>query len=295
MSKKKKKRGIVGTPYVKGVINGNTGAPPVSDACPGSLKRYDGELVHKACVNESVKHCSRLPGVKLRPKTSLPDETTTTDSSNDIVDMTLLNESHYNALRAHQNYIFESRRPAISHTVRFRMEKVGNKGFGTSVRYHCSGCRFTSANYKLYHTTLTGACVTNLQAGIALSKVSIKASDAFFMFSSLNLTGPAPSTLQRHFTQSCAVAGDVLEDSLADNRAVVRDYLGIVGRVDDPDCPSASVSLDGQFNRPVYHSYDGKSTSVSEPVIENETDMNLLISHSVISKLDGSYPQDKVR
>ena len=90
------------------------------------------------------------------------------------------------------------------------------------------------------------------------------------------------------------MADDLLEDSLSQNRAVVRDYLNIVGRSDNPDCPSASVSLDGQFNKPVYHGYDGKATSVSEPVIENETDLNLLVSHAVVSKWDGSYSQEKV-
>ena len=62
----------------------------------------------------------------------------------------------------------------------------------------------------------------------------------------------------------------------------------------DPDCPSIAVSFDGQYNRPVYHGFDGKATSVSEPVVEQETDLNLLVSYSVVSKKDGSYPVEKV-
>ena len=113
-------------------------------------------------------------------------------------------------------------------------------------------------------------------------------------FLSLNLNAPVEKTLQKHFTKACSVASAVLEESLSQNRSVVRDYLQVVGRSDDPDCPSASVSLDGQFNRPIYHGYDGKSTSVSEPVIENETNLNLLVSHAVVSKLDGTYEKEKV-
>merc|ERR1712035_25576 len=40
--------------------------------------------------------------------------------------------------------------------------------------------------------------------------------------------------------------------------------------------------------------YDGQSSSVSEPVIEAETGLNLLISHAVASKFDGSYNKDAV-
>ena len=62
----------------------------------------------------------------------------------------------------------------------------------------------------------------------------------------------------------------------------------------DQNCPSIAVSFDGQYNRPVYHGYDGKATSVSEPVLEQETDLNLLVAYSVVSKKDGSYEQEKV-
>ena len=81
---------------------------------------------------------------------------------------------------------------------------------------------------------------------------------------------------------------------MSSNRGTVHDYLRIVGRIDDEACPSASVSLDGQYNRPVFHGWDGKSTTVSEPVMENETGLNLLVSHAVKSKLDGTYDANKV-
>ena len=136
--------------------------------------------------------------------------------------------------------------------------------------------------------------MTNVAAGVALSKVAIKPSDATFFLASLNVNGPSRQTLQKYFSQSCTVAEEVLEEAVSSNRSTVYDYLRVVGRIDDAACPSASVSLDGQFNRPVYHGYDGKSTTVSEPVLENETGLNLLVSHAVTSKLDGTYDANKV-
>ena len=266
------------------------------DAQPGPKKRYPAHLLRQACTNEGIRHPSLLPGVSLRPKSSAPDPqpATTTDSSNDIVDLQLLAVAQSDSSKDHHSYVLSRRRPSTRHVPALKMEKVANRGFGVTVCFRCTGCQFRSSDYKLYHTTDSGACVTNLQAGIALTKVPMKAQDAAFFMASLNVNGPALKTMQRHFSDSCSVAPDVLEDSLADNRGEVRDYVTIVGRNDNPDCPSGKVAIDGQFNRPVYHSYDGKSTSVSEPVIEQETGLNKLVGHAVISKLDGSYEKDKV-
>ena len=126
-------------------------------------------------------------------------------------------------------------------------------------------------------------------------------------------------TLQRHFTNANKVSQSVLEESLTENRGFVQDYVGALSsepvsklsastsavagsttaasapaRPSDENCPSIAVSFDGQYNRPVYHGFDGKATSVSEPVVEQETDMNLLVAYSVVSKKDGSYGQEKV-
>lgn len=260
-------------------------------------KRHDFDLVTQACVNESVKHPSSLPGVSLRPSVTSPPSPDVVDSSNDIVDLSLLNEAHSTALRLHSDYVSNRRRRrATKHRVSLVMKKTSNLGFGVSVCYRCTQCKFVSPISKLYATSTNNGCVTNQQAGIALSKVSIKASDASYLFATLNLNAPSTKTLERQFTSSCSISDAVLEESLAENRGKVTDYMRIVGRHDEnDDCPAVSVSLDGQYNRPVYHSYDGKSTSCSEPVIENETDLNLLVSHAVISKHDGTYEKSKVK
>ena len=258
-------------------------------------KRYDTDIVNQALSNEQKNHATDLQGVRLRPCPSAPHAITTTDEGvNDIVDLSRLRQSQSDALRLHRDYVNGKRRPPTKHLISLTMNKVHNRGFGVSVHYTCKQCKFVSPIFKLYATTTTGGCATNVQAAVALSKVPIKSSDAAFLFSSLNLNAPVEKTLQKHFTKACSVASAVLEESLSQNRSVVRDYLQVVGRSDDPDCPSASVSLDGQFNRPIYHGYDGKSTSVSEPVIENETNLNLLVSHAVVSKLDGTYEKEKV-
>ena len=297
MCKKKRRRGGEGkgwfTKNSDTRIN-NTGRPSVSSEI-NHRKRFDSEIVDRALKNEQKQNITDLDGVRLRPCLSSPNTITPTeDGSNDIIDLGRLQQAQNESMRLHQHYVNSQRRPPTKHIVSLSMNKHLNRGFGVSVHFTCKQCQFSSPLFKLYATTSTGGCATNVQAGIALSKVPIKASDAVFLFSSLNLNAPVRQTLQKHFTQACSVASDVLEDSLSDNRGTVRDYLDIVGRSDNSDCPSASVSLDGQFNRPVYHGWDGKSTSVSEPVIENETELNLLVSHAVVSKLDGSYSLDKV-
>ena len=88
---------------------------------------------------------------------------------------------------------------------------------------------------------------------------------------------------------------DVLESALSHNRGVVRDYVEIQnGPAATDPVPAIAVAFDGQYDKPLYHGYDGRSSSVSEPVVEVETGMNLLVSHAVVSKLDGSYDKNKV-
>ena len=273
----------------------NSGSQSTTPVVKGSRKRFSWQLLRQARDNEGVKSIFQLPGVRLRPKVSPPtDVGPDSDQSNDIVDLQLLNAAHADSLKQHQAYILSRRRPATRHTVSLSMKKRQNVGFGVTVSFKCSQCQFHSPTYKLYHETAAGGCVTNAAAGAALTKVAVKASDASFFMASLNVNGPCEKTYQRYVNDSCAVADDLLEDAVADNREITTDYLHVVGRVDDPNCPGSSVSVDGQYNRPIYHGYDGKSSSVSEPALENETGLNLLVAHAVKSKWDGSYPVDKV-
>ena len=298
MSKKKRKSGGLGKPFVKG-------DPRICETWVGlqpseieKKKRFGWTLVKKALGNESLTSVTDLPGVSLRPKPDVSSSLKIVNSSNDIVDLDLLNTAQAEANKQHHKYVLEvrrpSERPSTLHVPSLKAQKQRNLGFGVSVYYKCSGCRFTSTTFPLYHSTQTGGCETNSQAGAALSKVAIKSSDASFLFASLNLNAPSEVTLQKYFSASCSDAEGMLDDCLAENRGTVSDYMHLVGRVDDPNCPSISVSMDGQFNRPVYHGHDGRSTTLSEPVLENETQMNLMVSHAVVSKLDGSYPVDKV-
>ena len=303
MPKVRRKGGGVGRPFQLGVDKRrhSSGRPSVlqeDEIC--RKKRWDMEFIQQALQNEGLKCARDLPGLSLRPlrKADVAADKDSTDSSNDVIDLDLLNGAHSDALNQHRDHVLRPcRRPPTRHDVKLRVEKVANMGFGVSVRFACHGrgCRFKSTVKKLYISTPSGGCVTNAQAGLALSKIFIKSSEALFLFSSLNLNAPSQTTLQKHLSQSCTSSQKVLDESLSTNRAQVHDYLNLVSRFDDPSCPSVSVQLDGQYNRPIYHGFDGRSTSVSEPVVENETKMNLLISHAVVSKLDGSYDQDKVR
>ena len=137
--------------------------------------------------------------------------------------------------------------------------------------------------------------MTNLQAGIAFSKSALKPSDAHFFLSSLNINGPCRQTLQTQFTQANKESAALLESALSENRGIVRDFLSIEKGSSLEAVPAIPVAFDGQYDRPLYHGYDGHSSSVSEPVLEAHTGLNLLVSHSVVSKLDGSYDVEKVR
>ena len=296
MARKRRKSGGLGKPFAKADTRISSGNPSTLTKPRGSLKRFDRDLMQKACENEGKRHFSQLPGVVLRPACTQSEVTPTTKSTNDVVDLELLTNARHSAAKDHANYVTNrARRPSITHSPSLVMEKVSNQGFGVTVRFRCKGCRFISQNYKLFLTTPTGTCLTNLQAGIALSKVSIKAQDAAFLFDTLNVNGPTAKTYQHHFTASCAVAPEVLEESLVENRGDVTDYMIAVGRANGVDCPDPSIQLDGEFDKRVYRTYDGKASTVSEPVIENETGLAKLVAHAVVSKLDGSYPKDKVR
>ena len=293
---KKKVRNVRGRQFTLSVDSrrNTSGSPSILQPHEvTAIKRFNKKLVQTALENENIRHVTKLPGIKLRPKSESQESLQVYDSSNDIIDLALLNESQSKALREHQTYAQKQRRPGLRHPIVLRSRKIRNLGFGVSIEFVCSGCRFVSSPYKLYTSTATGGCSTNVQVGAALSKVPIKASDAAFLFSSLNVNGPSEITIQKHFTAACSSSSQVLEASLSENRETVHDYVAIVGRKDGL-VPSVSVALDGQFNRPVYHGYDGRSTSVSEPVIENETGLNLLVSHAVVSKLDNTYAHDKV-
>ena len=128
---------------------------------------------------------------------------------------------------------------------------------------------------------------------MAFSKSAIKPSDAEFLFAALNVNAPSRQTLQKHFSSVNQASSQVLESALVENRGLVRDYVAIRDGTCDA-VPAVAVAFDGQYDRPIYHNYDGKSSSVSEPVLEAETGFNLLVSHAVLSKLDGSYDKEKV-
>lgn len=273
------------------------GAPSVlSKTDYGCYKRYNTDLVSKVQENTG-KSLVNLAGVRLRP--SLPDpghEYGGIDSqlsSNDIVDFQKLEQAQAESQTQHTAYVLKKQRPSTRHVPRLKLVKRQNQGFGVTVYYRCTQCKFQSSDYKLYETTASGGCLTNLQASVGLCKTAIKSSDASFLFSTLNLNGPSRKTLQNNFSKVNEAASQVLESALVKNRGVVKDYIAIQSSAIDP-VPAVAVAFDGQYDVPLYHGYDGKSNSVSEPVLEAETGMNLMISHAVVSKLDGSYEKDKV-
>ena len=285
-----RKKRIPGCPFIKNDERRCSGSPLVlKGADIPTYKRHSKVLVVQVVENT---HPSSLKGVKLRPSNMVTKSyEKDTENSNDIVDLFKLNQSWAIALNQHRQFAHKKR--STKHTPNLKLKKVHNQGFGVQARYHCTGCTFTSNLFKLYDTTQNGACLTNVQAAMAFSKSAIKPSDAEFLFAALNVNAPSRQTLQRHFSSVNQASSQVLESALVENRGLVRDYVAIR----DGSCdavPAVAVALDGQYDKPIYHNYDGKSSSVSEPVLEAETGLNLLVSHAVVSKLDGSYDKEKV-
>ena len=285
-----RKKRVYGSPFTKNDERRCSGSPLVlKGADIPTYKRYSKMLVVQVVENT---HPSSLKGVKLRPSSMVinPYEKDT-ENSNDIIDLFKLNQSWAISLNQHRQFALKKR--STKHTPNLQLEKVHNQGFGVQARYHCTGCTFTSNLFKLYDTTQKGACLTNVQAAMAFSKSAIKPSDAEFLFAALNVNAPSRQTLQKHFSSVNQASSQVLESALVENRGLVRDYVAIRDGTCDA-VPAVAVAFDGQYDRPIYHNYDGKSSSVSEPVLEAETGLNLLVSHAVLSKLDGSYDKEKV-
>ena len=289
----RKKRSNGGKPfYGNSDPRRSSGQPTVICENAPVYKRYDQKLVSQVCKNSEIAF-DKLPGVHLRPLTTTTTKTISdNDSTNDVIDLEKLDQAHKLSMKLHRQYSVSKR--SLKHIPNLKIKKIRNQGFGVHALYICTACRFSSTPFALFQTTATGACVTNVAAGVAFSKTTVKPSDAEFLFSTLNINGPCRSTFQKHFTQVNTVAQQVVEQEMSHNRGVLRDYVAIRdGKVEDR--PGVGVTGDGQYDERSYHGYDGTSKSVSEPILEVETGMDLLVSHAVVSKLDGSYEKDKVR
>ena len=291
-----KKKKVPGTPFVKSLDSrrNSNGRPSVTLDCVNlKYKRFDKELVDLVQNNTNLP-LVKLDGVRLRPKLQSDNVGYEHDDngSNDVIDLKKLSESQQSALKEHKH--FAVLRKSTKHVPNLRLLKIRNQGFGVCAYYTCSGCKFKSSTFKLFECTASGACVTNIQAGVAFSKSALKPSDAHFFLSTLNINGPSPDTLQAHFTRANKESASLLDTALSANRGIVRDCLSIEKGSSSDLVPAIPVAFDGQYDRPLYHGYDGHSSSVSEPVLEAQTGLNLLVSHAVVSKLDGSYEAEKV-
>ena len=288
-----RKKRTFGVPFSPGFsASRNIGSPDVTLDTQTGYKRYEKSLVALVQENKELT-LNQLVGVRLRPiiKTWDDEYKAFNDKSNDIVDLQKLQEAHGLALKSHKAYAQINR--CTKHFPSLQLKKKQNKGFGVSIVYNCSQCKFVSEPSKLYDCDSSGACLTNVQAGIALSKTALKPTDAHFLFATLNVNGPSTATLQDQFNKANQASSTILDSALSKNRGIVRDYVAIEKGTTDP-VPAVAVAFDGQYDKPLYHGYDGHSSSVSEPVLEAETGLNLLVSHAVISKLDGSYEMNKV-
>ena len=132
-------------------------------------KRYSKTVCETALKNSHFKTYSQLPGVNLRPMDLENDAFHATEqSSNDIIDLNLQQNSYKQAHAAHKKYCLQ--RKSTKHIPTLVMKKVSNQGFGVTVQYSCQNCGFSSEKYNLFATTTSGACVTNVQSGVAFSK-----------------------------------------------------------------------------------------------------------------------------
>ena len=289
----KKKRKNVGRPFFGAADprNSNSGSPAVELEFPTIYKRYDPTLVQH--VQEHSNN-QQLPGLNLRPAPTVSrDYEETTERCNDVVDLQKLDLFHAHCMKEHRLYATSKR--STRHIPNLKLNKHSQQGFGVRAVYQCTRCTFVSKPCKLFDTTSSGACVTNVQASVAFSKSTIKPSDAEFFISTLNINGPSQKTFQKHFTAVNQESSQILESAMADNRGVVHDYVALEVGPKKTSCPGIPVELDGQYDVQSHHGHDGQSSSVSEPVLEAKTGLDLLVSHAVISKFDGTYEKDKVR
>lgn len=287
-----RKKRVIGKPFASNSdTRRNPGRPTVKCENAPVYKRYDQKLVQQVSKNSEIAF-DKLPGVHLRPLTTTSPETVyDNDSTNDVIDLQKLDQAHKHSMKLHKQYSVTKR--SLKHIPNLKIKKIRNQGFGVHALYVCTACRFSSTPFALFQTTDTGACVTNVAAGVAFSKTTVKPSDAEFLFSTLNINGPCRSTFQKHFTQVNTVAQKVVDKETSHNRGVLCDYVAIRdGKVEAR--PGVGVTGDGQYDERSYHGYDGKSKSVSEPILEVETGLDLLVGHAVVSKLDGTYEKEKV-
>ena len=283
--------------YLGNLKNGHTlssGRASVIPVGEKVRKRLSSSLCDLALKNTGLNESHELPGITLRPAKENNEIGLKSISTNEVIDLEKQQIAYKHAHSAHRS--FSLARRSTRHIPTLVMKKVSNKGFGTSVCFKCQNCSFVSEKYDLFATTASGACVTNAQSGVAFSKTCVKPSEAEFLFNALNISCPSRNTLQKHFNQANKFCGQVLEDTLVENRGFLRDFVSVTSSESPTPsaCPSVAVSFDGQFNKPVYHGFDGKATSVSQPVMEEETNLHLLVGHSIVSKKDGSYAQEKV-
>ena len=289
----KKKRKNVGRPFFGAADprNNRAGTASVELVFPTIYKRFDPTLVQHVQEHSNIK---QLPGLNLRPaRTVSRDYEQNTARCNDVVDLQKLDLFHAQCMKAHKLYAAAKR--STRHVPNLKLNKHSQQGFGVRAIYKCTRCTFVSEPCKLFDTTSSGACVTNIQASLAFSKSTIKPSDAEFFISTLNINGPSKNTFQKHFSAVNKESSQILESAMSDNRAVVHDYVALEVGPEKKSCPDIPVELDGQYDVQTHHGHDGKSSSVSEPVLEAKTGLDLLISHAVVSKHDGTYEKDKVR
>ena len=295
MAKKRgAKRRVGGVPFKTSTDKRRSiGSPSVLNPTEvRAYKRFNEKLYDQVRKNTQLS-LSELPGLRLRPTQNEPlnGEPVNLDASNDVIDISKLNHAHAEALKSHT--VFAQEKRSTKHIPNLTLQKLCNKGFGVQAMLCCTRCSFQSPRFNLYKTDQNGTCLTNIAAAVAFSKTTVKPSDAAFLWSSLDINGPSRYTMQKNFSLVNEKNSKVLDEALSDNRGLVRDYVSVVRKVLDP-VPATKVAHDGQYDKPVFHGYDGHSTSVSLPVLEAETGLNLMVSHAVMSKADGSYEKDAV-
>ena len=286
---KRKKRGL---PFVPGDPRRCNGNAPVDESPPPKRIRESKTVFD----HESQRIGSVPPGATLRPYSDASKSAQTlqnaigdSDSENWVVDQKYLLDAMNHALESHN-----SSKNRCNHTAKLQKKNVNKNGFGIQASFHCGyrNCKFESKLYNLYPCNPMGQPLTNIQVGIALSKTDLTPNTVETLATTLNIHPPSLTTLKKSYNQALNHSEQLAESAMADNRHEVTSTLRLRGEVEKDAIPSVDVAIDGQFSNRSYHFPNGKSDSVSVPVVEQVTGKGLIIQHVNVGHRDGTLPSN---
>ncbi|CAH1266258.1 Hypp3329 [Branchiostoma lanceolatum] len=180
-------------------------------------------------------------------------------------------------------------------------------GFGYWEALGCRTCGVTTPRRKVYqeaeripgHKRGPKPGRMNVQVALGLTKVPVGHSGLNTLFCSVELAGPAKSSLHSLATGLSGPVVALAQQALADNRGRLRQVMQLRGNLVEDGKPLAiAAAADGCYNNPCYKGFHQKSTQAALPVREQETSENMLIGFGFANKFGkvgeaSTYPKSE--